>query len=332
MIRRARLTDIALIRKMAENAAWLDCERMHTQGPQDAKHVVAEAFGLLDGPVTVVWCREGTQVTAFAQFVNVGPGAVARISCLGPRQEGLWTHPAIAMLEGLVVQAGFAGLKTIIAEVNENKNGFVSLRKAGFVVYARQSVYTATDISRKDNIKYKSDVSITKKQTEDRPEIYKLYNSIVPDLAKQTEEAPSNKEASYVIRNKGAMVGMFSISEGPIGIWIKPYLYPEIGYEIGKTLASFVVSATHRYKKPVYVRTRSYQPWLGDTLKDAGFGLLSTQAVMAKRTTAKVDEHELVPISRLVTSDSDVTVPVVKITQDSLLSKQNERPFETRNL
>jgi len=333
MIRRARLTDIALIRKMAENAVWLDCESKHIQGPQEAKHIVAEAFGLLDTAETVVWCREGTQATGFAQFVSSEPGAVARVSCLGLRQEDSWLRPAASMLESLVIQAGFAGLKIITAEVNENENAFKALRKAGFVVYARQAVYAAKDIGRKNNIKHKANISVTKNQTEDRAETHKLYNSIVPDLAKQTEEAPSNKDASYVIRNNGVIVGMFIVSEGPIGIWIKPYLYPEVCNEVGECLSEFVVSATHRHKKPTYVRARSYQPWLGGVLKDAGFSLLSTQAVVAKRTTARVADHELVPISKLVTSDSDTAVPVVKInTQNSLFSKQNERPFETRNL
>ena len=333
MIRRARLTDIALVRKMAENAVWLDCERMYTQGPQEVKHIVAEAFGLLGAAETVVWCREGTQATAFAQFVNVGPGDVARVSCLGPRQEDLWPHTATIMLEGLVAQAGLAGMKTITAEVNESRSSFVSLRKTGFVVYARQSVYVATDISRKHNIKHKTDTSVTKTQTEDMAEIYKLYSSVVPDLAKQMEEAPSNTEASYVIRSNGTIAGTLSVSEGPIGIWIKPYLYPEIGSEIGESLSKFVVSATHSHKKPAYVRVRSYQPWLGGVLKDAGFSLLGTQAVMAKRTTARVDDYEFAPISKLVAPESDATVPVVKLrTQDSLLSNQNERPFETRNL
>jgi len=237
------------------------------------------------------------------------------------------------MLESLVIQAGLAGLKIIAAEVNESENAFIALRKAGFVVYARQAVYTVKDIDRKNNTKHKVGISVTKSQTEDRAETYKLYNSIVPDLAKRTEEAPSNKDTSYVIRNNGVIVGMFIVSEGPIGIWIKPYLYPEIGNEVGECLSEFVVSATHRYKKPTYVRTRSYQPWLGGALKDVGFSLLSTQAVMAKRTTARVAYHEFVPISKLVTSDSDTTVPVVKInTQNSFFSKQSERPFETRNL
>ena len=111
--------------------------------------------------------------------------------------------------------------------------------------------------------------------------------------------------------------------------------HSEIGTPVhcGECLSEFVVSATRRHKKPTYVRARSYQPWLGGVLKDAGFSLLSTQAVVAKRTTARVADHELVPISKLVTSDSDTAVPVVKInTQNSLFSKQNERPFETRNL
>ena len=54
---------------------------------------------------------------------------------------------------------------------------------------------------------------------------------------------------------------------------------------------------------------------------------------MAKRTTARVDDYEFASISKLVAPELDATVPVVKLrTQDSLLSNQNERPFETRNL
>ena len=209
----------------------------------------------------------------------------------------------------------------------------MSLRKAGFVVYIRQSVYSSMDIRWKTNTRDNSNVVIAKSQTEDKSEIYKLYNSIVPDLAKQAEETPSDKEVSYVIRNKDAMVGMFNVRNGPIGVWIKPYFYPEAGNEVGEVLANYVLSTIHLHKKPAYVRVRSYQPWLGGVLKDAGFSLLGTQAVMAKRTTARVDDYEFASISKLVAPELDATVPVVKLrTQDSLLSNQNERPFETRNL
>ena len=333
MIRRARLTDIALIRKMADNAACLDCESLHVQGSQGTKNIIGATLGLSDSATTVVWCAEGgVQATAFAQFIKARPGESARVTCLGPCQDGFWPDYAISMLEGLVIEAGFAGLKSITAEVNESEGGFVSLRKAGFVVYIRQSVYSSMDIRWKTNTRDNSNVVVAKSQTEDKSEIYKLYNSIVPDLAKQAEETPSDKEVSYVIRNKDAMVGMFNVRNGPIGVWIKPYFYPEAGNEVGEVLANYVLSTIHLHKKPAYVRVRSYQPWLGGLLKDAGFNLLSTQAVMARRTTARVGVHEIDPIAKLVVSDADASIPVSKtINQDCLLSKQNERSFETRN-
>ena len=48
MIRRAKWTDLAPIRRMAENLAYLDIERLYTQGTQGVKQIIAGAVGLLD--------------------------------------------------------------------------------------------------------------------------------------------------------------------------------------------------------------------------------------------------------------------------------------------
>ena len=84
MIRRAKWTDLAPIRRMAEKAAYLDSEKLHTQGAQGVKQIVARAVGVLDLATTVVWCPEGEPPTAFAQLAKGASGTSASVSCLGP--------------------------------------------------------------------------------------------------------------------------------------------------------------------------------------------------------------------------------------------------------
>ena len=222
----------------------------------------------------------------------------------------------------MVAEAGHYGSRSVTAEASENKAAFTSLRDAGFVVYARQAVYGAIDSSIKPGIKRNTETSVTKCRSQDRAEMHKLYNSIMPAFVKQVEEMPADIEGGFVIRRDGTLVGIFGVNEGPKGIWVKPYLCPEVGGGIGDALARIIISEAGRTDKPAYIRSRSYQPWLRGVLEDTGFCLLSKQAVMVKRTTIRVDGPYFKSISGLVASDSDVSVPVSETkTQDVFVGK-----------
>ena len=322
MIRRAKWTDLAPIRRMAESLAYLDIERLYTQGTQGVKQIIAGAVGLLDLTTTIVWHREGEPPTAFAQLAKDSSGNNASVSCLGPNQAYLWPDAATSLLEGLVVEAGLCGSRNVTADVNEGKAAFTSLRKAGFVVYARQLVYGELDSSIKNRSKHNSKVSVTKCIPQDRAEIYKLYNNIVPALVKQVEGVPVDIGSGFVIRRDGTLAGIIGVNEGPKGIWVKPYLYPEVGIEIGYALADFVLFDVSRAEKPAYISSRSYQPWLRGILEDTGFALLSKQAVMVKRTAVRIDMPIFKSTPGLVASDSDTSIPVSETkTQDVFVGK-----------
>ena len=64
----------------------------------------------------------------------------ARMTYLAP-DEALASPNTVELLEQIAQQAGEQGAFNLLAEIEEQSTAFESLRKAGFVVYARQRVW-----------------------------------------------------------------------------------------------------------------------------------------------------------------------------------------------
>ena len=180
----------------------------------------------------------------------------------------------MALLECLAREAGDRGARNIVAEAHEGSAEFVELRKAGFVIYARQQVYSLRSLP----AVLKADIVLQPCGPHDEIPAQRLYSNIFPSLVRRIEPTLTNTDGGYVLRRDDDVVAAQSVNRGPKGVWVEPYVRPEAEDAIGEVLAALLLEEEPDTHKPVYVCARSYQSWLRGALQSVGFDLRGQQA------------------------------------------------------
>jgi len=190
-------------------------------------------------------------------------------------------HPHLPeLIENLSAQAGEWGAFHVLAEVDENSEAFVPLRKAGFSVYAWQRMWEITEVA-ESNFHTAQTIKPevwTRAHSIHLPAIQSLYHQIVPPLLQPVEPQP--KSSIGWISNDGAKC-YAGMTHGMYGIVLMPLIHPE-ARDVGAKLAVLINNLTDRKNRPVYVCVRSYQAWLEPVLADLGAKAGQRQAVMVK--------------------------------------------------
>jgi hypothetical protein len=205
-------------------------------------------------------------------------------------------HPDLPeLIENLSAQAGEWGAFHVLAEVDENSEAFVPLRKAGFSVYAWQRMWEIKEVTELNS--YSQDGQTGKPEVWTRAwsvhlaAIHSLYHQIVPPLLQPVEPQP--KSSIGWISNDGAKCYV-GVTHGVYGIVLMPLIHPE-ATDVGAKLAALIGNLPDRKNRPVYVCVRSYQAWLEPVLADLGAQSGPRQAVMVKHLARLVRESPTVP-------------------------------------
>jgi len=205
-------------------------------------------------------------------------------------------HPDLPeLIENLSAQAGEWGAFHVLAEVDENSEAFVPLRKAGFSVYAWQRMWENTEVANSALNSHAEKATQSEVWTRARsihlPAIQSLYYQIVPPLLQPVEPQP--KTSIGWISNDGAKCYV-GVTYGVYGIVLMPLIHPE-ARDVGAKLAMLINNLPDRKNRPVYMCVRSYQAWLEPVLADLGAQSGQRQAVMVKHLARLVRESPTVP-------------------------------------
>ena len=282
-IRPLAIFDLPYLYGFREEAIGLDTARALTRGSplgavglmaymNPARHIYSAIANGEDAAVLggIIHSRD----ESFAKLLYLAP-----VSQLG--------HPDLpALIENLAVQAGAWGAFHILAEINENSDAFVPLRRSGFSVYAWQRMWDVSQINGTG-----SGVDWTRIKSVHLNSIQNLYHQIVPPLLQQVEPQP--KVAEGWMCNEG-MKCYVSMSQGVYGIVLAPLIHPEAN-NVGAKLAALVANLPDRKNRPVYICVRSYQAWLEPVLADLGAQGGDRQAVMVKHLAHLVKEAQTSP-------------------------------------
>lgn len=221
----------------------------------------------------------------------------AHLATLAPAPLNISTPtPWLQLIEGLVAIAGRRGALRVNAELSENAfEAFEVLRKAGFAVYVRQTLYrreagkvgTATTTSR---------VELRPANAYDLSRLHLLYDSLVPRLVQQADplrqtELGRGESNSLVVESKsdGRLLGYLEMTEGRSGLMVKPLLHPDIFDEAEKVMSYAFSLWSKAEKLPLYVCVRSYQEWLGSPLLRLGLEEKERQVIFVKHTVRRVE-------------------------------------------
>jgi hypothetical protein len=287
----AKLVDLPLIRRLAEQGTILDSELRCTRevtGPQSvllSSILPQRSFHTLVG-------RSGRQ-RIVGQFRIRGDERIAHIVYIAPEMDAQRHDTAwLFLVDAMAVEAGKRGIHMLTAEVDEDNPLFVTMRTAGFAVYARQELWRRYAAP----LPSVAPVALQESKDDDYGAIQSLFGNIVPRLV-QPVAMPSEDSEGYVYRQEGRLQGYVAVTVGKCGVYIMPLLHPDILYREAVTILAGVLARIGRADRlPVYVCVRRYQDWLEDALTELGFAPCQPQALMVRHIAAGVRQAAFAPL------------------------------------
>jgi hypothetical protein len=271
------LVDLPLIRRLTANGTVLDSEMCLTRDARGPHSLLLSSLLFPRGIHTLI-ARSETQPVV-GQFRYRPDDLIAHIVYLAPSLDNeidntVWLH----ILDAMAREAGKHGAHSLLAEVETSSNLFETLRMARFATYARQIIWRHEPIQ----IESAPEIKLEDESSNDQIGILSLLSATVPTLLQQIA-APSSEMLGLVYRKNGRIEAYIGVSEGSHGIYLLPFIHPDISVEA----ESILTAAMHRFERsakvPIYVCVRSYQSWLNACMERMGFEELLEQAVMVKQ-------------------------------------------------
>ena len=231
----------------------------------------------------------------------------------------IWLH----MLDSMAEQAGRSGAQTLVGEVDLNHRLFETMRQAGYAVYSRQVVWQRGSLAGDMAL---SPLTVTPENHDDEIGIAALLGCTIPRIM-QSVMGPSPDMQGLVYRRDGQVEAYLAYSEGKHGVYLMPFVHPEVLSEAPDILAAALQGIDRCRKLPVYICVRGYQGWLENAARDLGFAPLLEQAVMVKHLTAGVRQasFERVDLSARGRQKPAANLPMVKISAQAAC-KSRARP------
>ena len=301
MIRAFDWRDVGLVKALGRHGICLDSKPASPKavGPSPTRC----SLTLCPARARPPWCGVKGLRPPLAKLRHRLGQEQARVLWVAPPCDGAadgW--PPI--VEQLAAEAGRRGAHNLIAEVREGGPEFEALRASGFGVYARQSVWKLSQPLHPApaNISLRSAVGA------DTLGVNLLYTNIVPRLVQQVEPPPAQVRG-LVLEQKGELIAYLDVRQGPLGLWLDPYLHPEAFALSEAVIQAALGLLNNPAGLPVYVCVRRYQDWLQDLLAQTGFEMLEAQAMLVKRLAVRVTEPLLKPLPVV---DNQATTPVVR--------------------
>lgn len=278
-----KLLDLPLMLRLQQNAVVLHTELGLTEDARGQSSALLSSIGFPRGLHTLVAQPDGKDVVGQFRF---RPGdANAHIVYLAPaldesEDDDIWLH----MLDAMAEQAGRSGAQTLVGEVEVSHRLFETMRRAGYAVYSRQVVWRRPPIPAATT---PATVTVANETEDDQIGISALLGCTIPRIL-QTVMGPTTDSAGLVYRKDGRIEAYLAYSEGKHGVYLMPYLHPEVLDEASDIVAAGLRQIDRSRKLPIYICVRGYQGWLENAMLDLGFDPWLEQAVMVKHLTAGI--------------------------------------------
>ncbi|MCU0497736.1 MAG: hypothetical protein MUF87_10325 [Anaerolineae bacterium] len=305
-IRALTLVDLPLVRRLSERGVILDCElgltRLH----------LSSLTSLLPQSGLYTLIARAAQQQVVGQFRYHTDDLYAQIVYIAPTLDPTEDNTAwLQVLDGMAREAGKHGIHALLAEICEDDPLFETLRAAGYAVYARQAIL------RRDPTYALPDtppLPLREATDADLFGIHTLFTATVPRLV-QPFSTPPAEMSGLIYERDGQIVALIAYAEGKHGIYLVPYLHPNVEDQASALFNAALQQLPRAAKLPVYVCIRRYQDWLGDRLDGLGFAPLLQQAVMVKHLAAGVRQTHFASLT--YQSERGIAQPSHQVTRQS---------------
>lgn len=206
----------------------------------------------------------------------------AQLDYLIPNEDAESLDPQL--LEAAIKVAGEWGAQVLLADLPLDFACQTIFKRLGFIHWARQKIYHLEhekSSSRTLSFKWRTWTSA------DVPALDTVYRRLVPGLFQPIEQLTRKAKLGLILQDeKGRCLGFVDYDEGPKGIWLQPFLLPDLH---GADVLRDMLTALHvLWKGPIYLSARSYQPWVDALAQSMGAELLSEQNLLVKYLAAPV--------------------------------------------
>lgn len=304
-IRAVTLVDIPLVRRLSDKGIILDSE-LGLTGEAPGPHTTLLSSILLRSSELYTFVARADRQQVVGQFRLKGDAPNAHIVFIAPHLEDDAEDTAwLYILDTMAREAGKHGAHGLVAEVDERSPLFETMRTANFAVYARQEIWRRqpTDFRLEA-----APVGLTEAEEDDVSGVFALLAMTVPSLIQQIA-APPGQLHGLVYRKCDRVEGYIAVSEGKQGIYLIPYLHPDIMEEASAVLQAAIVHTQRAAHVPVYVCVRRYQDWLDRALIRLQLEPWAQQAVMVKHIAAGVRHAGFEPLRAVEPARSPVPPP-----------------------
>lgn len=288
--------DLALVRRLAGCQLSMDTTTALTRGVNPLESALLTVVPLADLGFPTLVLRDQDQ-GYIGQVRHRAGDTHAHLVSLAPAPVHMASQtPWLNLIDGLVATAGRRGALTLNAEIAETAfAAFEILRRTGFVVYVRQTLYQRKPAKVVEAVGPKR-VRLRPVTSRDIPRLHLLYTSLVPRLVQQADMIPQHglsksNGASLVVESvsDGRLLGYLAVAEGRTGIMLKPLLHPDIFDEAQPVMSKALTLWSKIERLPLYVCVRSYQEWIGTPLIALGLEEMERQVIFVKHTVARVE-------------------------------------------
>lgn len=253
MIRPFGWRDLPTLYRYRHQGVYLDSALQATRGSSLFPGGLFSVLTSVPGLGTWVCKEDCDEMPLIGQFHHHAETPSARLSFLAPK-EALDTSSIQLLLEQLAKQAGQRSAFHLLAETEPESQIYEKLRKAGFTAYTRQRIWQW----KQDTFPQATNRTWRWIEPIDIIPVQSLYRNIVPENIQHLESVNSIPQTGLVYRDGGDLIAFAEVKYGDHGIWLRPYLSPDIE-DAESTLIGLLHSVADRGTRPIYLSMRAYQ-------------------------------------------------------------------------
>jgi hypothetical protein len=279
----------------------LDTFRFYTRGNPLNTHNLLAVLNPSSTVKTVVLNQDGLR--SYIQLRVEDGKSRAQLDFLIPCEGNDGLDPQV--LEAAIKVAGEWGAQIILADLPSESGCQSTFKRLGFINWARQKIYglnQAKSSSGPLNFSWRTWTGA------DVPALESIYRSLVPGLFQPIEQLTRKARLGLILQDeKGRCLGFVDYDEGPKGIWLQPFLLPEL---TDPDLINNMLTTLHPIRSlPFYLSARSYQPWVDALAQNAGANLLSEQNLLVKYLAAPIPAADALKEFRLKKNRIESSIP-----------------------